>query len=277
VQVLCTHRLVTGAPSLRCSSVRSDDDATVEFEGNILQDVRAGQQGFATRLKVQPGHLGHTDGGAQEGDLVTVTYTAAVIADDGGADTQLQVRGVRCARSTHCDELMQSFRPHAQEPDEPLTFEVGAADAVGNPLFQAFDKAVRGLRVGETSTVQAQGGLSLFYPRTLIRSRLTWKTHTRMSCGMAGEYDNSLLFAVPRDHQEVARLQAELASAGGLREGMVVQLVNGQAAVVRRVDDTAVRLREHFGTLFISSDVFALCMCVIRCFSTATIRWRGHR
>jgi hypothetical protein len=64
-----------------------------------------------------------------------------------------------------------------------------------------------------------------------------------MACGMAGEYDKSLLFAVPRDHQEVARLQAELASAGGLREGMVVQLVNGQAAVVRRIDDTAVRVR----------------------------------
>ena len=58
---------------------------------------------------------------------------------------------------------------------------------------------------------------------------------------MAGEYDKSLLFPVPRGHEEVVRLEGEHAQGGGLREGLVVQLANGQAAVVRRVDDATVR------------------------------------
>jgi hypothetical protein len=88
--------------------------------------------------------------------------------------------------------------------------------------------------------------------------------------GCAGEYDKELLFAVPRGHEEVTRLEAESAASGGLREGalrkgvccvahavfsrlpafhvclragLVVQLANGQAAVVRRVADDAVRAR----------------------------------
>ena len=58
---------------------------------------------------------------------------------------------------------------------------------------------------------------------------------------VAGEYDKSLLFLVPRGHEEVVRLEGEHAQGGGLREGLVVQLANGQAAVVRRVDDATVR------------------------------------
>jgi hypothetical protein len=126
-----------------------------------------------------------------------------------------------------------------QAPDEPLTFEVGASGVMGNPLFQAFDRAVRGLRVGDTAVVKAMGG----------------------------EYDKELLFAVPRGHEEVSRLEAEHAASGGLREGaqrvaavwrvvlrsaekggcarvcagLVVQLQNGQAAVLRKVADEAVR------------------------------------
>lgn len=64
----------------------------VEFEGRILQDVRAGQEGFATTLRVAGESPGAAPGeGASVGDLVTVAYTAAVTGDDDGPDTQLQV------------------------------------------------------------------------------------------------------------------------------------------------------------------------------------------
>lgn len=36
---------------------------------------------------------------------------------------------------------------------EPTTFEVGAGDIVGNPVFEAFDEAVRGMAVGESATI----------------------------------------------------------------------------------------------------------------------------
>ena len=164
----------------------------LEFEGSILQDVRAGQAGFATRLKVEQG--GSSAGGtaselgAAEGDVVTLSYDTVVDGADGGPTTALA------------------------PPDEPLTFEVGASGVMGNPLFQAFDRAVRGLRVGDSAVVKALGG----------------------------EYDKELLFAVPRDHEEVVRLEAEAAASGGLKEGAVVQLANGQAAVIRRVADDGV-------------------------------------
>ena len=156
-----------------------------------MQDVRAGQSGFATRLKVEQGGSaagGDAEPGAAEGDVVTLTYDTVVDGADNGPATALA------------------------PPDEPLTFEVGASGVMGNPLFQAFDRAVRGLRVGDTAVVKAAGG----------------------------EYDKELLFAVPRDHAEVLRLEAEAAATGGLKEGAVVQLANGQAAVLRRVADDGV-------------------------------------
>ena len=165
-------------------------DGELEFEGSILQDVRAGQAGFATRLKVEQGGASGGDSapGAAEGDVVTLSYDTVVDGADGGPTTALA------------------------PPDEPLTFEVGASGVMGNPLFQAFDRAVRGLRVGDTAVVKALGG----------------------------EYDKELLFAVPRNHEEVLRLEAEAAASGGLKEGAVVQLANGQAAVIRRVADDGV-------------------------------------
>ena len=36
----------------------------------------------------------------------------------------------------------------------PLTFEVGAGDVVGNPLFEAMDGAVRGLSRGDVAEVE---------------------------------------------------------------------------------------------------------------------------
>jgi len=42
--------------------------------------------------------------------------------------------------------------------EEPLTFEVGTQQFMGNPLFQGIDEAVRGLAVGQSALVQASGG-----------------------------------------------------------------------------------------------------------------------
>lgn len=128
---LTAHR-----PALARSDVAAQASAgeSFEFEGALLQEVRAGQSGFATRLQVHQGAARRGAEGAQEGDTVSVTYATVVDGGDGAAVTELV------------------------PPEEPLTFEVGASSALGNPLFQAFDRAVRGLRVGDTAVVQAQGG-----------------------------------------------------------------------------------------------------------------------
>ena len=47
---------------------------------------------------------------------------------------------------------------------------------------------------------------------------------------------------MPRDHAEVARLEAEAEARGGLKEGAMVTLANGQSAMVRRVDAEGVTL-----------------------------------
>ena len=69
--------------------------------------------------------------------------------------------------------------------------------AMGNPLFLAFDKAVRGMVVGDQALVSASGG----------------------------EYDPNLLFKVPTSHPEVARLREELdqPGKGGLHPGATVR------------------------------------------------------
>lgn len=42
--------------------------------------------------------------------------------------------------------------------EEPVSFEVGAGEVTGNPLFQAFDEAIRGLPLGSTTILEAKGG-----------------------------------------------------------------------------------------------------------------------
>ena len=87
----CERHAVRGGPC-RAASDDASSSTRVEFEGRILQDVRAGQQGFATTLRVAGGSPGATPGeGASEGDLVTVAYTAAVTGDDDGPHTELEV------------------------------------------------------------------------------------------------------------------------------------------------------------------------------------------
>ena len=91
-----------------------------------------------------------------------------------------------------------------------------------------------------------------------------------------GEYDKALLFPVPRSHEEVVRLEGEHAQGGGLREGLVVQLANGEAAVVRRVDDATVRAGSGVdGARWVPDSNPPL--QPNRCCWIATTRWLGRR
>lgn len=125
---------------------------------------------------------------AVEGDLVTVHWDC--IGEEG--------------------EILESSR----SSEEPATFEIGAGDVVGNNLYQAFDEAVRGLAVGDSVKIKAQGG----------------------------EWKKDLLFVVPRDHEEVGRLENRYKNQGGLMPNQVVQLSNGGMAVVVETDDEKVIL-----------------------------------
>ncbi|KAL0032927.1 hypothetical protein WJX77_006944 [Trebouxia sp. C0004] len=100
------------------------------------------------------------------------------------------------------------------DSNEPLTFEVGAGEIFGNKMFQAFDAGVRGLHIGEKTYLEASGG----------------------------EWNKDLLFNVPRQHEEVQRLEGRYKNVGGLKEGLVVELANGSNAMVLDVKDDVVQL-----------------------------------
>jgi FKBP-type peptidyl-prolyl cis-trans isomerase 2 len=94
---------------------------------------------------------------------------------------------------------------------EPTTFEVGAGDIVGNELFEAFDEAVRGLSVGETIGIKADGPA----------------------------WTEELMFNVPIDHPEIERMNGRYKNQGGCHEGLLAELSNGGMAVVVKVDEGA--------------------------------------
>ncbi|CAI5486971.1 unnamed protein product [Closterium sp. Naga37s-1] len=94
---------------------------------------------------------------------------------------------------------------HASGNDDVLTFEVGAGNFVGNPLFKGFDEAVKGLAVGQSRTVQ--------------------------SAPMAKT--DEMIFRVPKDHEEIQRLTKE--QGGELKAGAVVVLANGGPAEILEV------------------------------------------
>ena len=140
----------------------------------MLQNVRQKVKGFTTTMAVSklPTEDDAADGRMpEERDLVSIVFSAQT--EDG--------------------ELLQSM----EDMEDPLTFEIGASGAMGNPLFLAFDKAVRGMVVGDQALVSASGG----------------------------EYDPNLLFKVPTSHPEVARLREELdqPGKGGLHPGATVR------------------------------------------------------
>lgn len=47
---------------------------------------------------------------------------------------------------------------------------------------------------------------------------------------------------VPREHQEIVRLEGRYKSQGGLKEGMVVELANGESAIVVDLKDESVQI-----------------------------------
>lgn len=106
---------------------------------------------------------------------------------------------------SHLASLSPSPLPLPSPPQ--ITFEVGAGDVFANELYQAFDAVVRGLAVGETTSLEAAGG----------------------------EWDPGLLFTIPAAHPEVARLAGRYKNVGGLAEGLVVELANGARAVVTKL------------------------------------------
>jgi len=177
----------------------SDDDDKQEndagpdaFSGSILQDVRKGQEGFTTEMRINKGKKKTDDDSSSDafpklGDIVEITFSLR----------------------TSEGQILQD-----EDEADPVTFEVGAADVVGNPLFKAFDKAVRNMTVNETREIEASGG----------------------------EYDPNLLFRVPQEHPEIERLREVWAEKGGLQEGGTVTLMNGNPAVIRSMTDEVAML-----------------------------------
>lgn len=62
------------------------------------------------------------------------------------------------------------------------------------------------------------------------------------------EWDENLIFNVPSDHTEIQRLEGKFRSSGGLTEGMIVELSNGQQAQVVKISSQAVILDANNAT-----------------------------
>ena len=57
--------------------------------------------------------------------------------------------------------LSVALSEEASKGDQLLVaqcLQVGAGEVTGNPLFQAFDEAIRGRALGETAVLEAKGG-----------------------------------------------------------------------------------------------------------------------
>ncbi|KAA6418035.1 MAG: peptidyl-prolyl cis-trans FKBP-type [Trebouxia sp. A1-2] len=64
----------------------------------------------------------------------------------------------------------------------------------------------------------------------------------KMFQASGGEWNKDLLFNVPRQHEEVQRLEGRYKNVGGLKEGLVVELTNGSNAMILDVKDDVVQL-----------------------------------
>lgn len=77
------------------------------------------------------------------------------------------------------------------------------------------------------------------YPQKVLRpafannlSLLTGETRQVTLESVQDDWKKELVFSVPRDHAEIQRLDGKFRSSGGLSEGMVVELANGQQAQI---------------------------------------------
>ena len=179
----------TARASTRVSASSDSEDPTTErFTASMLQNVRQKVTGFETEMAISKLPTEETKASERKptkGDLVSILFSA----------------------QTEEGEILQGM----EDMEEALTFEVGGAAAMGNPLFLAFDAAVQGMVEGDQALVNASGG----------------------------EYDPNLLFKVPMEHPEIARLQEELdqPGKGGLHPGATVALSNGNPAVIREMSE----------------------------------------
>lgn len=143
------------AAAASASASSSSDDGAEAFTAPMLQNVRQKVKGFETTMAVSKLP---TDEDVEDerkpmaGDLVSIVFSA----------------------QTEEGELLQSM----EDMEEPITFEVGAADSMGNPLFLAFDKAVQGMVVGDQALVSASGGD--YDPNLLFKVRPPAHPKTRL-------------------------------------------------------------------------------------------------
>eukprot|EP00899_Mesostigma_viride_P028485 jgi/Mesvir1/8821/Mv02722-RA.1 len=98
----------------------------------------------------------------------------------------------------------------------PITFQVGVGEVMGNPLFGAFDQSIRGLVEGQKVTIES----------------------------IPDKWKEDMVFDVPRDHEEIARLEeVSIKETGaGLATGSLVVLANGEPAVVVGMTEDTVRI-----------------------------------
>lgn len=92
--------------------------------------------------------------------------------------------------------------------------QVGTGNIVGNPLFETFDAAVRGMALGQVAELEAEGP----------------------------EWNPELLFEVPVEHPEIARLNGRYKATGGVFVGRVVELSNGGQACILEVGEKVVKM-----------------------------------
>mmetsp|Transcript_11275 Transcript_11275/g.31968 ORF Transcript_11275/g.31968 Transcript_11275/m.31968 type:complete len:239 (+) Transcript_11275:188-904(+) len=145
-----------------------------------------------------------------------ISPRAVVVAVSSADDIpQVAVEGDVVSIHYVCkDESGEVLESSTESHPEGLSFEIGAGDVTGNPFFQGFDAAVRGLSVGQVVQLEASGG----------------------------EWQKDLVFTVPRDHEEMQRLDGRYKNQGGVKEGAILELANGAKALILKVSPEAVTL-----------------------------------
>eukprot|EP01025_Chloroclados_australasicus_P038673 TRINITY_DN3991_c3_g2_i1.p1 TRINITY_DN3991_c3_g2~~TRINITY_DN3991_c3_g2_i1.p1 ORF type:complete len:222 (+),score=28.92 TRINITY_DN3991_c3_g2_i1:143-808(+) len=137
-----------------------------------------------------------------------------VQANVAGSEPLVAVDGDLVTLHYVCSDKDGQVIDSSREREEPITLEVGVGEVVGNPLAQALEQAVRSHGVGDEVELEITGG----------------------------DYKQELVFKVPTDHPEIARLQGRYKSQGGLQKDKVYELANGGLARVLEIDDETVVL-----------------------------------
>ena len=68
-----------------------------------------------------------------------------------------------------------------------------------------------------------------------LQSAIVGETRKVALESVQDEWKEELIFKIPLDHPEIQRLQGKFSSSGGLAEGMIVELANGQQAQVAKL------------------------------------------